>query len=880
MSSNIEDDHHREQHHIDSNPVIDPFLSEKRNASAKQAMSSSGPINRSLYGYDSSRIQKDEDEEQQEQQHPFEPHRRLHHRSFQMSDFPEEDSSHLSPPHCVDEFLDEIVEDISQTGSGEPYILSPQLSRYSGGLGDGNQLNAGDDVDSSQDTPISRNLIDLSDNDGDIDRGEVHGKNQYSSTSNSPCSLTAVANPNEHLIDSYGAELVPEVIVRESDQTTLSDKLSGDSLFDSSNGDGEGHGDATRHRNRRIVASFRQPLQSRTSQPQATLQPSALCPFPSHHVGSSPVSPVSPSRSRISNRTSVCTPRSETYFHTYETNLEAPTSQVPPFVVVHRTGHAIVKITPKGATFAISRQRTLYEEDTGSITSNLPCRVWFRPIIMMIMVGIVILGAVTVAAGVIKSREIEQVDNGPESMTPPRGGSLSSPSVPVGVQPVGNPQSQVPPNDDNGDFGIDLDPGEPRPQAPSIAPADSGVSFPTKEPESGASPLSPADLDVPNDDNETSPTDGVVKLPYEETSSPAFVPPTRPPRPPQPVPTAPPSPPQGDDSAVSLPSPPPTFIPPTLPIIAPVLPSSASPTGVATSFPSSPPTVEQVPWSSYVIGLISTRSPHSFAELDDPSSPQYQGLKWISLDLSEGAGYDSNQSLQRWAMATLYFATQGESWSDNTAWLTTSHECNWYGASCDESYHLTALDLDSNNLEGKLPVELDLLVDLQFLVLSKNKISGTLSPSYSKIDHLQEFTLSDNKLTGSIPWEYSNWDLLATLDLSQNELTGIIPSELGEMNSLVSLNLCSNGLTGTIPARLGELIYLNSLQLGNNQLMGEVPEQVCDNVKDSIQIAREATAHVVVDCLVGCSCCNGGCCEAANGSNGGYSVTQPVCCSV
>lgn len=804
MSSNIDRHHHEDQDHpqdfSDSQNVIDPFLYERRSVGAEQGMTLSNEptSNRSFHRCPSFDVQQ---HPQHQQQETLNHTHHLHH-SFQMPDFPDEQDSHLSPLYSVDEFLDEIVDDSTQTWNADPGVLNHGLSSWAVDQYDGNQLNAGDGLDSSHDTPVSRNLIDLSDNDVDVDgSGGSQKKNQDISASHSPRSLTAVANPNEHLIDSYGSELVPEVVVRECDQTALSDKLSGDSLFDSSNH--EDCAEGNRQMGRRIVSSFRQPLQSRATRPRAlsndarclTPQSSPIRPTLSHQASSGP---VSPSRSRISIRSGVSTPRSETHFHTYETNPEAPSSQVPPFVVVHRTGHAVVKITPKGTTFAISGPRTLYEED-GSISSALPCRVWCRPVIIMIMAGIAILGAVTVITGVIK----KHVDkNGSESITLPGTNSSS-----------------------------DVDLGGPLTQPPSIAPmGDVGMSFPSNEPAS-----------TPNEANNTSPTDGVVKVPYEDTPSPAFVPPSRAPRPPQPVAT-----------------------------VAP----SSSPSFNPSSHPS------EIPWSSYVIGLISTRSPHSFSELDDPSSPQYQGLKWISLDLSGGATYNSDQSLQRWAMATFFYATRGEFWSDNTDWLTSSHECNWYGVSCDDSFHLTGLDLDSNKLDGTLPVEVDLLVDLQVLALSQNNISGTLSPTYSQLDQLEEFVLSNNRLRGSLPWEYSNWDLLQTLDLSQNELTGSIPSEFGDMGSLVSLNLCTNKLTGTVPTQLGDLINLISLQLGNNQLIGKVPEQVCDVVNDSIQNTRNVTAQVVVDCIVDCSCCNSGCCEAANGgSDGDYAVTQPVCCS-
>jgi len=38
---------------------------------------------------------------------------------------------------------------------------------------------------------------------------------------------------------------------------------------------------------------------------------------------------------------------------------------------------------------------------------------------------------------------------------------------------------------------------------------------------------------------------------------------------------------------------------------------------------------------------------------------------------------------QRFALATLYFATEGNGWTDNSTWLTGEPECNWLGVFCE-----------------------------------------------------------------------------------------------------------------------------------------------------------------------------------------------------
>ena len=40
---------------------------------------------------------------------------------------------------------------------------------------------------------------------------------------------------------------------------------------------------------------------------------------------------------------------------------------------------------------------------------------------------------------------------------------------------------------------------------------------------------------------------------------------------------------------------------------------------------------------------------------------------------------------QRYALATLYFSTEGSTWTRRDRWLSESHECQWFGVTCDEN---------------------------------------------------------------------------------------------------------------------------------------------------------------------------------------------------
>ena len=274
-------------------------------------------------------------------------------------------------------------------------------------------------------------------------------------------------------------------------------------------------------------------------------------------------------------------------------------------------------------------------------------------------------------------------------------------------------------------------------------------------------------------------------------------------------------------------------------------------------------------------------------------------LQWISVDAYYRSGdstalYTMNSSLQRYALATLYFALGGigiensnnreqdignrsSVWRDDNAWLSNAGNiCDWYGITCDETNtDVTGIDLSSNRLQGTLPMELNLLMHVQNISLPDNNIYGYLPPEYSKLDTLVQFDISNNRLTGSIPWEYG---------------TGL--------HALQSINLCSNSLQGTIPKELGSLLDLQLLNIGkNNDLSGTVPMEICRNTTvddpllsgnndistDELSSVSPLVPDIIVDCNgnLQCDCCVR-CCNGRNDDdNDGIAVSSAgiQCCS-
>jgi hypothetical protein len=122
--------------------------------------------------------------------------------------------------------------------------------------------------------------------------------------------------------------------------------------------------------------------------------------------------------------------------------------------------------------------------------------------------------------------------------------------------------------------------------------------------------------------------------------------------------------------------------------------------------------------------------PYSKEMASNASSPQARALDWLRND----PRYEVYQNLyrlnQRYALAVLYYSTNGASWYNSTGWLSNDTECSWYMDSyytCDESFRLSTLHLSYNALNGSIPTELELLTDLELLYLyGSTQLSGTI----------------------------------------------------------------------------------------------------------------------------------------------------------
>ncbi len=63
------------------------------------------------------------------------------------------------------------------------------------------------------------------------------------------------------------------------------------------------------------------------------------------------------------------------------------------------------------------------------------------------------------------------------------------------------------------------------------------------------------------------------------------------------------------------------------------------------------------------------------------------------------------------ALVDLYYATNGDNWTNKTNWLTSTDVGTWYGVT-RVGGRVTQINLSSNNLLGVLPSSINNLVGL------------------------------------------------------------------------------------------------------------------------------------------------------------------------
>eukprot|EP00947_MAST-08B_sp_MAST-8B-sp1_P000343 g343.t1 len=200
-------------------------------------------------------------------------------------------------------------------------------------------------------------------------------------------------------------------------------------------------------------------------------------------------------------------------------------------------------------------------------------------------------------------------------------------------------------------------------------------------------------------------------------------------------------------------------------------------------------------------------------------------------------------------------------------WDANASPDQWLGVTFDEFDRVTKLELQRNNLSGKLP-DLTKLRRLKVVDLSSNKLEGDIPRTLSKLPQLEELDLGsyvgyNNKLKGRLPRDLLECRRIKKIVLINTavrgdiprakkvgkvpaasiftkcpnleqlvlqgcrEITGDMPEDIGNCKGLQVLDMrkCKK-FTTNIQESIGQCVALKVLDLSYTKCVGEIPEAI------------------------------------------------------
>lgn len=171
-----------------------------------------------------------------------------------------------------------------------------------------------------------------------------------------------------------------------------------------------------------------------------------------------------------------------------------------------------------------------------------------------------------------------------------------------------------------------------------------------------------------------------------------------------------------------------------------------------------PPEMQSSPLPG-LIDLLSSVSPDGGAALKSDSTPQYDALNWLASNAKLDS-YSNNKKIQRYALATLYYGTNGKAWRVQFDWLNKDEDecgCNSTTHACSGD-DVVMLSLWRNKLIGTIPVEVSLLSSLRKCVICSIAIASRTHLTNFLRRFLHRRADSNRK---SIEWNNTDRDWLA-----------------------------------------------------------------------------------------------------------------------
>ena len=233
---------------------------------------------------------------------------------------------------------------------------------------------------------------------------------------------------------------------------------------------------------------------------------------------------------------------------------------------------------------------------------------------------------------------------------------------------------------------------------------------------------------------------------------------------------------------------------------------NSTPSTISTNLPGSIPL--DMSRREHILSLLPLETLQAIEE--DPFSPQSLALDFCRNDPNLDS-YPDWRILQRFALVTLFYATSGEQWKDNSGYLSHKiHECQWY-----------ACPFPPQNVNAKKEGL------TKFHGAEYNNPCDNVDPAVVEKEVYVKLWIWSHKLDGTIPVEVGIFlTSLMSVSLGHNpNIQGTIPSQLGLLTNMELLDLAGTSVTGTIPVELGNVSSsLKSLHLTDTHVSGVLPE--------------------------------------------------------
>ncbi|CAL1374737.1 unnamed protein product [Linum trigynum] len=172
---------------------------------------------------------------------------------------------------------------------------------------------------------------------------------------------------------------------------------------------------------------------------------------------------------------------------------------------------------------------------------------------------------------------------------------------------------------------------------------------------------------------------------------------------------------------------------------------------------------------------------------------------------------------------------------DNRLGGTSEDDFSFLGSFMNAT-KLEVLSLAGNGFRGVFPSSIVNLSSITWLTLGSNGIYGEIPESIGNLVNLTIFAVENNSLTGRIPSSICTLENLGQLGLQFNQLSGSVPSCLGNLKLLFLVNLSHNNFSGEIPLSLANCSSMQQLYFANNQLSGRIPANLLGQLPQLISV--------------------------------------------